>query len=134
MNAPTFSYRPRWVRPATQGATICLLILVAPLVTTFAQQRDVVINEIAWMGTLSSFNDEWIELFNNTGTPIDLTGWTLNSLDGTPSITIPSGSIDAGGYFLLERTDDTSVQVWLPTTFTRERWATPGRFSSYETI
>ena len=28
---------------------------------------DVVINEIAWMGTVADGNDEWIELYNPTG-------------------------------------------------------------------
>jgi hypothetical protein len=71
-------------------------------------QLHVVLNEIAWMGTLTSANDEWIELHNTTGAPIDLTGWTLVAADGTPDIVL-SGTIPAGGYFLMERTDDTSV-------------------------
>jgi hypothetical protein len=73
-----------------------------------AQVRDVVLNEIAWMGTTTSSSDEWIELFNNTGGDIDLTGWTLVAADGTPNITL-SGIIPANGHFLLERTDDTTV-------------------------
>ncbi len=73
-----------------------------------AQTLDVVLNEIAWMGSTASANDEWIELHNNTALPINLTGWTLQSTDGTPSITL-SGTIPANGWFLLERTDDTSV-------------------------
>lgn len=68
----------------------------------------VVLNEIAWMGTLASSNDEWIELYNPTGADINLAGWTLIAADGTPSITL-SGTIPAGGYFLLERTDDNTV-------------------------
>ncbi len=71
-------------------------------------ERKVVLNEIAWMGTLASTSDEWMELFNNTSSAIDLTGWTLVAADGTPSIVL-AGSIPAGGYFLLERTDDTTV-------------------------
>ena len=39
---------------------------------------------------------------------IDLTGWTINAVDGTPSIAL-SGTITAGGYYLLERTDDTTI-------------------------
>ncbi|HYO51973.1 phospholipase D-like domain-containing protein [Archangium sp.] len=70
--------------------------------------RAVVINEIAWMGTTLSTSDEWIELYNNTGQSISLTGWTLRSTDGTPGITL-SGGIPAYGYFLLERTSDNSV-------------------------
>ncbi|MCB8980604.1 MAG: lamin tail domain-containing protein [Ardenticatenaceae bacterium] len=73
-----------------------------------AAPQAVVINEIAWMGTTTSFNDEWIELYNTTDAPIDLTGWTLIANDGTPTIAL-SGSIPADGTFLLERTDDTTV-------------------------
>lgn len=70
----------------------------------------VVINEVAWMGTQADFNDEWIELFNPTGSAIDLSNWTLTSNDGNPNITIPAGkTIGAGGYFLLERTIDNTV-------------------------
>ena len=73
-----------------------------------ASLRDVVINEIAWMGTAASTYDEWIELYNTTGDTITLTNWTLSSADGTPSITL-SGSIAPYGYFLLERSDDNTV-------------------------
>ncbi|WP_209122727.1 phospholipase D-like domain-containing protein [Alkalihalobacillus sp. BA299] len=70
--------------------------------------RSVVINEVAWMGTSYSYNDEWIELHNTTGSAIDLSGWTLNATDGSPNINL-SGSIAAGGYYILERTDDDTV-------------------------
>lgn len=60
------------------------------------------------MGTTVSANAEWIELFNNETTAIDLTGWNLVAGNGTPSISL-AGSIPAGGYFLLERTSDASV-------------------------
>ncbi|MEA2081321.1 MAG: lamin tail domain-containing protein, partial [Elusimicrobiota bacterium] len=73
-----------------------------------ASVRDVVINEIAWMGTAASTYDEWIELYNNTGSTVSLTNWTLEAADGTPSITL-SGSIAPYGYFLLERTDNNTV-------------------------
>jgi hypothetical protein len=73
-----------------------------------APELHVVVNEIAWMGRLADANDEWIELYNNTGAPISLSGWTLIAADGTPNIAL-SGTIPAGGYFLLERTDDNSV-------------------------
>jgi len=72
---------------------------------------DVVINEIAWMGTATSSFDEWIELYNTTEQPINLNGWMLKSLTGDspdPQIVL-SGTIGAFGYFLLERTDDTSI-------------------------
>jgi hypothetical protein len=72
------------------------------------ETNKVVINEIVWMGTTKSANDEWIELYNNTSQVIDLTGWILQATDGTPEIAL-TGTIPAQGYFLLERTDDQTV-------------------------
>lgn len=62
----------------------------------------ILINEVAWSGTVASSDDEWIELHNPGATDIDLTGWRLVAEDGSPDITL-SGSILAGGYYLLER-------------------------------
>ncbi|GKX27523.1 hypothetical protein SH1V18_00030 [Vallitalea longa] len=73
-----------------------------------ASNKELVINEICWMGTTTSAYDEWIELYNNTNNDINLNGWTLISTDGTPSINL-SGIVPAKSYYLLERTDDTSV-------------------------
>jgi len=69
---------------------------------------DVVISEIAWMGTTASSADEWIELYNNTASTVDITGWTLQAADGTPLITL-SGNIPPHSYYLLERSDDTTL-------------------------
>jgi hypothetical protein len=69
------------------GLIVALLIYIFLPSAGYSQTpRDVVFSEIAWMGTTTSSNDEWIELYNNTDGAIDLTGWTLNAADGTPSI------------------------------------------------
>ncbi len=74
-----------------------------------ATARAVIINEVAWAGTTSSLtDDEWIELYNPGSTAINITGWTLRAADGTPNITL-NGTIPAGGYFLLERDNDSTV-------------------------
>lgn len=65
-------------------------------------------NEIAWMGTATSSNDEWIELKNNHNETIDLSGWRIIARDGVPIIDL-TGSIVPGGFYLLERTDDETV-------------------------
>ncbi len=73
-----------------------------------AQEKSVVINEVAWMGNASSTYHEWIELYNATDYGILLDGWTLKALDGTTAICLV-GEIGAYSYFLLERSDDESV-------------------------
>ncbi|HYI11400.1 MAG TPA: phospholipase D-like domain-containing protein, partial [Thermoanaerobaculia bacterium] len=85
-----------------------LLVLIAAPVLFAASPGDVVVSEIAWMGTTGSTSNEWIELYNNTGSSVSLTGWTLTAADGTPNISL-TGSIAAHGYYLCERTDDNSV-------------------------
>ncbi len=47
----------------------------------------VIINEVAWMGTIASTSDEWIELYNPGTVAIDLTGWVLRADDESPFIT-----------------------------------------------
>ena len=47
-----------------------------------ASAGDVVINEIAWMGTEASSGHEWIELYNTTGNDIDLTNWCIEDSGG----------------------------------------------------
>lgn len=92
-------------------ALIMLTMMFVPFAPTTANAYatgDVVMNEIAWMGTTTSYTDEWFELYNTTNQTINLTGWTLRSTDGDPSITL-TGSIEPYGYYLMERTDDNSV-------------------------
>lgn len=67
-----------------------------------------VINEIAWMGTTVSGTNEWIELYNDSDTAVDLSGWSIVSRDGSPNIAL-QGIVAARGYFLIERTDDDTV-------------------------
>ena len=67
----------------------------------------VTINEIAWMGNETSANDEWIELFNDGGSSVDVTGWVLR--DGMNLEIVLTGAIGAGQYAVLERTDDDSA-------------------------
>lgn len=67
----------------------------------------VVINEVAWAGSTASAYDEWIELFNTTGSSINLTGWKIVDDAGAQTYNL-SGSIAAGGYYLIERSAATT--------------------------
>lgn len=67
----------------------------------------VIINEVGWSGTAASYADEWIELHNNTASPVPLSGWHVRTADGLDLAL--SGSIPAHGYYLIERTDDNTI-------------------------
>jgi hypothetical protein len=69
--------------------------------------QSILINEIAWAGTIASSNDEWIELYNQTNQPITLDGWLLT--DGNDIAISLSGELSAHGFFILERTDDSTI-------------------------
>ena len=73
-----------------------------------AVPADVVIHEVGWAGTKASSADEWIELRSNVDRALSLSGWRLVAEDGVPSVAL-FGSLDASGFLLLERTDDSTV-------------------------
>lgn len=83
---------------------VALFLFLVPL----SAIAEIVINEIAWMGTENSYNDEWIELYNNSSSDLELKGWRLVAEDSNPEI-ILEGSVPGKGFFILERTDDTSL-------------------------
>ncbi|KKR04486.1 MAG: Phospholipase D/competence protein ComEA helix-hairpin-helix domain protein [Candidatus Giovannonibacteria bacterium GW2011_GWB1_45_9b] len=83
-----------------------LIIFLGLFALPFFAEASVIINEIAWMGTSNSAQDEWIELYSASGA--NLEGWILKTADDAMNISL-SGTIPAGGYFLIERTDDSTV-------------------------
>jgi phosphatidylserine/phosphatidylglycerophosphate/cardiolipin synthase-like enzyme len=95
--------------------SLCVLALVLVSSIALSPQQmvradgtgEVVINEVAWMGTTISSSDEWLELYNPGTQAVDLSGWMLT--DGDDITITLSGTIPAQGYYLLERTNDDSV-------------------------
>ena len=86
---------------------------------TVSLAKTIVINEVAWAGTKAESTDEWLELLNTTSSLVDVTGWKVVSSDSAgPEITL-SGTIAAGGFYLIERTDNlaTSVTAQLTASF-----------------
>lgn len=115
-NAPTPTPSPTNTSTPTSTPTATHTPTFTPTITpTALSVRSVIINEVAWAGTASGLSeDEWIELYNTTNSDISLTGWSLKSSDGAPSIALAgcaSVIIPSGGYYLLERDDDTNVDI-----------------------
>jgi hypothetical protein len=74
----------------------------------------VIFNEIAWMGTAKSPNDEWFELKNISQSLVRLENWQI--LDKAEQIKIifdAAHTIQPDSYLLLERTDDTTAPAVL---------------------
>ncbi|MDP3725332.1 MAG: lamin tail domain-containing protein [Nanoarchaeota archaeon] len=68
------------------------------------------INEVAWMGSTRDANDEWFEVFNGSGSSVDVSGWQILDKGEQIHITLPAGtSFPSDGHLLFERTDDNSV-------------------------
>lgn len=97
-------------RSVAKAGHLFLVILATILLFTipWIANAAVVINEVAWMGGPASASDEWIELYNDGADSISLAGWKLAAEDGAPLISL-SGSIPAGGFYIMERTDDDSA-------------------------
>jgi len=91
----------------SRGA-IFLLFSFLFLPTVAIGSSNIIINEIAWMGTEKSSSDEWIELFNNSDFSVSLDGWTLKTATGTLEISL-KGIVPAKGFYLLERSNDDTV-------------------------
>lgn len=80
----------------------CLLI---PALKTNAVESGVFFNELAVCGSSVSSSDEWIELINTNIEEINLSDWTLVSVDKsqvrTEMIRIEKGLIEPGGLFII---------------------------------
>ena len=62
------------------------------------------------MGTKNNYNDEWIELKNITNNRINISHWQILDKKGNIEIIIPLNTyLEPQGFYLLERTDDSSV-------------------------
>lgn len=92
------------VRYLAQGLKV--VVFLSLFFMAFAAQAvnplDVVINELAWMGTTDGANYEWIELYNTKEEKIDLSGWKIeNAGAGNKTLEISTGEISPKEFFLI---------------------------------
>ncbi|MBP6912669.1 MAG: lamin tail domain-containing protein [Candidatus Pacebacteria bacterium] len=90
--------------------SVCKFLFIFLLFISTAQKAraSIVFSEIAWMGGLNSSADEWIEIYND-GSDVNLEGYLIESESKKISINL-NGTIAGNSYYLIERTDDNSVQ------------------------
>lgn len=88
------------------GARVLLGVCLAQMMLAGASLvraagTTVVMNEVAWAGSADSANDEWIELYNTTGSAVDLSGWTISDDQGVSTYAL-AGAIGANSYYVIE--------------------------------
>ncbi len=71
---------------------------------------DVVINEVAWAGTVADPTHQWLELANNTDRVVDLSHWCI-ATSGDGCFLELAGNIAAQDYYLVERTEEAVSDV-----------------------
>jgi hypothetical protein len=80
----------------------------------------VVFSEIMWMGSTASSSDEWVELFNRSRDPVDLSGWVITRLgsDGetVEMLRLDPVSLAAGDVFLVANYSDGNSRTVLGVT------------------
>ncbi len=107
-------------RSLQRGLLALFVLLVVPVILVVsassqsqAQAGTVVINEVMASNANSIIDgdgqaNDWVELHNTTGTPIDIAGWTIS--DSTMTWVVPSGqaaltTIPASGYLIIWASD-----------------------------
>ncbi|MGA9533568.1 MAG: lamin tail domain-containing protein [Anaerolineales bacterium] len=105
-NPATGTSTPTLLPTMTSTPTVLPTPIPSPAPTP-VNPLTVLINEVAWSGTIASAQDEWIELHNPGADPISLEGWRLT--DNQDISVGLHGTLAPFGFFLLERTDDTTV-------------------------
>jgi len=90
-------------------------IACSDTISVHFEKGELIINELAWAGSMRSRNDEWIELKNNSSHNIDFsqTPFDIRTLPSTgdetePMITIDHGILDSGDFFLISNFADTN--------------------------
>ena len=102
------------------AACMTLVLISAHAPVAQGVSSTIVISQVYGGGGNSgaTLKNDFIELFNRGTTTVDLTGWTVQyaSATGTSwTATALSGSIPAGGYYLVQEAQGTGGTVDLPT-------------------
>lgn len=98
------------VRLITRMVVVLVIISTVAMVTdhvlrgqnpAYASGVNIVINEVEHNPMGVDAGEEWVEIYNPTGSEVSLSGWTLSTTAGK-TITLPlSGAVPTGGYLVI---------------------------------
>lgn len=74
----------------------------------------VVINEIAYNPATASDTDDWVELYNPSDEPVDVSGWIFKDEDDSHVFTIPQNTLMAPDGYLVICADTTKFRALFP--------------------
>ena len=74
----------------------------------------IVINEINYNSASSFDTEDWVELYNNNGSPVDISGWIFKDSDDGHIFTIPQGTILNTNAYLVLCIDTTLFKPLFP--------------------
>jgi len=92
--------------------TTILFIFVLTAISGFAQ--DIVINEINYKSAGDHDTKDWVELYNNEATAVDVSNWVFKDEDNTHEFIIPSGTIMNPNTYLVLTQDLAAFQTFFP--------------------
>lgn len=107
-NKPDDRFAPDPYRSSDHNPLFLRLELASDRPPCAGEGARVVINEFRFRGP-NGGNDEFIELFNRSCTPVNLGGWKVQGLSGTGStwsdrVTLANVTLEPGQYYLLANT------------------------------
>jgi hypothetical protein len=76
--------------------------------------NDIVINEINYKSADDFNTKDWIELYNNESTPVDISNWVFKDSDDAHGFVIPSGTVMNPGTYLVLAQELTPFQAQFP--------------------
>ena len=110
--------------PATvlSRRVLLLLLLLLPFLG-WGQSTTVVISQVYGAGgnAFATYMNDFVELYNKSAAPVNVTGWTIQYAAGnntgplTVVATLPSATIEAGHYYLIQFASNAAVGAALPT-------------------
>ncbi len=85
-----------------KGMFFAVMLAVSGLATANVVVNEIMFNPSAALGDDNLY--EWVEIFNNGSTPVDISGWIMTDLDTGSGCIVPAGTtIAANGYLVFAR-------------------------------